>query len=681
MSANLKVVIDAETRSAVSNVTAFAGALKNLVGIAAASVTAGSIAHWIANSIEHAEQMGRLAEQTGATVEQFSAMAYAAKLSDVELGELSLAIRGLSNYMVKTGQVGKDLTEVLLEQADEFARMPDGAEKNALAMDRFGRSGMGMVHMLNQGSAGLREAMEEAKRFGLVVSGETAQRAEEFGDNMKRLRSLLDGIGLAIAEQLLPQLLALTDRLVSDTPTVESFSKVIEVIGNVFGFMAEAVALATKNVGLFLQLFSGDISLGEFVRQRWQNEMDFWTNLADAQGRKMGAQLTPEAQAKLRALKRGSSADSGLTQREYDLQREDLKMQAELSKVRYAQLVAKKGDADILLEELAVEERVVKERQQLASNARFPIGRKALLEEHEYNKQSIEDQRALLDIESRRTALRASVIENDFRMTSGEKRDAMMGLPGVTADSLGPDPRSWSHQWAVALTSLRQQFQNLAATITGRFSAAVESSLHSMVELAGDVAIGTKRMADGWWDVGKMAVKSIVMMVGEYAAGKAAMAIVDTVFAAQTVAKNTMIAVSGAAAGTGQAASQGGFWGVLLYAGVFAAVMAAVTAIAAAATGGFSEGGFTGSGGRYEPAGIVHRGEFVLPAPAVQKLGLPYLESLRATGVGASPAAGSGRGVNVAVFDDRSSMRRYLESAEGEAMIVSIAGRNRARFA
>ncbi len=38
----------------------------------------------------------------------------------------------------------------------------------------------------------------------------------------------------------------------------------------------------------------------------------------------------------------------------------------------------------------------------------------------------------------------------------------------------------------------------------------------------------------------------------------------------------------------------------------------------------FSDGGFTGNGGKYEPAGIVHKGEYVMPREAVdQNTGLP----------------------------------------------------------
>lgn len=57
----------------------------------------------------------------------------------------------------------------------------------------------------------------------------------------------------------------------------------------------------------------------------------------------------------------------------------------------------------------------------------------------------------------------------------------------------------------------------------------------------------------------------------------------------------------------------------------------------------YAAGGYTGDGGKYEPAGIVHRGEYVINAESTRKLGLGYLNRLNgyASGgyVGAPPAA------------------------------------------
>lgn len=45
-------------------------------------------------------------------------------------------------------------------------------------------------------------------------------------------------------------------------------------------------------------------------------------------------------------------------------------------------------------------------------------------------------------------------------------------------------------------------------------------------------------------------------------------------------------------------------------------------------TPGFASGGYTGDGGRLEPAGVVHRGEFVMSKAATERLGVGNLEAL-----------------------------------------------------
>lgn len=62
--------------------------------------------------------------------------------------------------------------------------------------------------------------------------------------------------------------------------------------------------------------------------------------------------------------------------------------------------------------------------------------------------------------------------------------------------------------------------------------------------------------------------------------------------------------------------------------------------------GSWADGGFTGPGGKYDPAGVVHRGEFVINAASTKKLGLDYLNRLNgyANGgyVGAPASAADG---------------------------------------
>lgn len=58
---------------------------------------------------------------------------------------------------------------------------------------------------------------------------------------------------------------------------------------------------------------------------------------------------------------------------------------------------------------------------------------------------------------------------------------------------------------------------------------------------------------------------------------------------------------------------------------------------------GFAYGGWTGHGGKFEPAGIVHRGEYVLPQEIVRQSGaLAFLERLRRQGMSALKGYASG---------------------------------------
>ena len=62
--------------------------------------------------------------------------------------------------------------------------------------------------------------------------------------------------------------------------------------------------------------------------------------------------------------------------------------------------------------------------------------------------------------------------------------------------------------------------------------------------------------------------------------------------------------------------------------GAAALIGAAVLTAVLASVGGFAEGGYTGAGGRLEPAGIVHRGEYVIPADVVSRHGPEAIDAL-----------------------------------------------------
>ena len=60
------------------------------------------------------------------------------------------------------------------------------------------------------------------------------------------------------------------------------------------------------------------------------------------------------------------------------------------------------------------------------------------------------------------------------------------------------------------------------------------------------------------------------------------------------------------------------------------ALMSTITSsITSAAAVGFASGGYTGPGGKYQPAGIVHKGEYVFDQASTNRIGVTQLEALR----------------------------------------------------
>ena len=68
-----------------------------------------------------------------------------------------------------------------------------------------------------------------------------------------------------------------------------------------------------------------------------------------------------------------------------------------------------------------------------------------------------------------------------------------------------------------------------------------------------------------------------------------------------------------------------------------------------AAMTGFSSGGYTGSGGKYDPAGIVHKGEYVMTKEATSRLGVGMLNQLN---------YGNTSGQNSSIFSNYEPLNR-----------------------
>ena len=256
--------------------SSLAGAAK----AAAAAVATASVAMATAvrGTLKEADRLTKLAQSIGVPVDELSRLKWAADLSGVSLQSLSQGVGRLSANMFDMAKgVGetaarafdqlnievknadgtmKSSQQVLLEVADRFAGMEDGAVKTAAAMAIFGRSGRDMIPMLNQGSAGIRTMMAEADQLGIVIDEKTGKAAERFNDSLATIAQVIKGVVVQVTSNLAPQLAELAERF---RDSAKEGGGLQAVVTGLTQFM-RALMIAVEGVVLFFRRFAAELS-------------------------------------------------------------------------------------------------------------------------------------------------------------------------------------------------------------------------------------------------------------------------------------------------------------------------------------------------------------------------------------------------------------------------------------
>lgn len=246
-------------------------------------------------------------------------------------------------------------------------------------------------------------------------------------------------------------------------------------------------------------------------------------------------------------------------------------------------------------------------------------------------------------------------------------------LSGVDREiaSVGPDPNSTPQQMMAAITELQNEFGTVAQGIARSFKdvigTAVGSVSNGLQKLIGDTEFWSARLGNIAGPIMGAVTASISRMFTEWIVQRALAAAKNIAFSAEEGSADA------AAKAPGALLTSISSFGIA--AGVGLAAFLAATAL----TGGFRSGGYTGNGSPDRVAGVVHGGEFVMTAPTVQRLGVANLEAIQ-RGEPVAAAGGGGANITLATFDNRPDARKYLASAEGEAVLVDVNRRTTSRF-
>lgn len=264
MSNKTEIIIDGNNKGAITAINGVDQKLKSVsgtvngqfsqsmsllskhLGMTAVIGAATSFGYLAKQAIDTADELYKMSQKVGVSVESLSTLKYAAELSDLSMEQMQIGLKKLSTNLydiahgsgkeasVAFGEIGVvalDVTgkmrpteQILLDVADKFAGMSDGAEKSAIAVKLFGKAGLELIPFLNQGKDGIKALTDEAEKLGLKISTETGQSAERFNDTLTTFKNTLNGLVTESLPPLLEDLNNFTQGVLDLNTAVQDFS-------------------------------------------------------------------------------------------------------------------------------------------------------------------------------------------------------------------------------------------------------------------------------------------------------------------------------------------------------------------------------------------------------------------------------------------------------------------------
>ena len=180
---------------------------------------------FVGDTVKMADELMEQASVTGLSTDALQEYAFMAELVDTDVstitGSMSKMIKNMSSAKSGTGEAAKafdqlgvsvvdsngelrDQNEVFNEVLVALGGMENETEKNALAMQIFGKSAQELNPLIDAGAEAIDEYREQAHEMGYVLDNETLEALGGVDDTMQMLTNQFDAVKQQIAVALLP---------------------------------------------------------------------------------------------------------------------------------------------------------------------------------------------------------------------------------------------------------------------------------------------------------------------------------------------------------------------------------------------------------------------------------------------------------------------------------------------
>jgi hypothetical protein len=216
----------------------------------------------IAAGQEYAIQVEDMARQTGIGVEESSRMIQVADDMRIGVGELSSALRIYSTKQAEAGGVTDISIDQIARLSDAYLALQPGVARTNFLVDNFGRGGMAMGKMMEQGGAKIRE-MGAAVEDNLILTDEMIAKQEALRLSVDKMNDAWMGMKIRLMDAIGPSLIKIVNFIADDViPIIESLLEAFDkspegvkmfvtVIGGLIIILGALTPIIITLVGLF----------------------------------------------------------------------------------------------------------------------------------------------------------------------------------------------------------------------------------------------------------------------------------------------------------------------------------------------------------------------------------------------------------------------------------------------
>jgi hypothetical protein len=701
--------INAALATTSAQVGALARSFGTMFGIGIFAGGTAGIVRGIRGVISEFSDLAKVADRVGVGVESLQGLQRGFELTGVAASDLNGALeqfgrrvgqavngsgeffRFAQRYGIAirdaNGQVRSQL-DLLRDFADAIRALPSEAERLAAANAAFGRAGAEMVNALAQGGDALSRMIQDARDAGHIIDEELVRRAEELDDRFallqrtvatffKRLAveaaaggaSIFDAFrGLNHVEQKLQDL------------TLETFAA-----ANIAVELSEAILEVAQALHAF-----GETEAAVELRDLWQEMRDL---VAEFEAGRIEADELRDGL--LRMQRQAAEATSGI--RAID----DVRLQSAIGQVD--QLTG------ALNESTSAAARLNAQLREFATGNSSLAAREAAIAESGRQRDAL---RAFLRSEDERNAKSRERLnlERETARVMREAQEAGIDLSDAQAEAAARARIAAEERRAAEARAERSAGtgggrarggRNAAAEAALREAEAVDELIRSLIfehsligatDLERDKAIALRRAGAAATDEQRAAIEAWIEASHREREAIRATQEAHAEFARSLEEFKAAQADAFVGLVSGALSFREALGQVIRKLGEMMAMKAFETAWSGGLGNqsggllrllGFAGGGYTGPGGKHEPAGIVHRGEYVFSKRAVDALGVDRLEAMHRAarrgyaegghvGPAASGDAGSGDTRIINAIDGASFLEEAMRSRNGERVILNF---------